>query len=395
MSTKENQTHLILDETEAAGYIGMPLAFLENSKDNGRSNVGADGPAFIHLSESPGRWYRTEDLETWLLDNPNATKNAMTRCLRARSRRKKPLARIKPFDKLIVGLETWLHENRPGLLCELNGPVANEELEHLEQLTGQRLPESYRQLLDWRNGQDDDSIATFNPFSHEQFMSASATEYCMEKLNRRMKATSYDDPWLWRKEWLPFMVDVYGNFTCIALGPASPGDIFTWYHDGSQSPIFDNLAEWLSDFLDKLRFLDVKVWEREGWCDSYARISRDSEAKTANEIVGYLDEIPYLVEKEVGDCEAFPEEEVEVEEDGEGEGEVYKASYNPRHDPLYDARDDPSFDLYLDPFWDARYDDGNDDYYDDGYDDDDEDDLDVDVDENEDDDQFPSWWSEG
>lgn len=57
----------ILNEKEAAKYIGMSRSFLSQDRMNGYRDGRTKGPDFLKLGKSVR--YRKEDLDIWLLKN--------------------------------------------------------------------------------------------------------------------------------------------------------------------------------------------------------------------------------------------------------------------------------------------------------------------------------------
>jgi predicted DNA-binding transcriptional regulator AlpA len=70
---KSEQAHpfspAVLDEREAAHYIGMSTAWLRRCRMTGASRLRAQGPVFVKVPGGRAIRYRIEDLDRWLADN--------------------------------------------------------------------------------------------------------------------------------------------------------------------------------------------------------------------------------------------------------------------------------------------------------------------------------------
>ena len=59
----------VLDEKDAATYIGMSAAFLRRARMTGRTRSGSTGPNFVKVPGGRGIRYRIVDLDSWLASN--------------------------------------------------------------------------------------------------------------------------------------------------------------------------------------------------------------------------------------------------------------------------------------------------------------------------------------
>ena len=60
----------------------------------------------------------------------------------------------RPLAQTFADLAAFIQEHHPDLIADLNPPATDEQLDTLETLIGQRLPEDFRQLYRLANGQD-------------------------------------------------------------------------------------------------------------------------------------------------------------------------------------------------------------------------------------------------
>jgi hypothetical protein len=69
MTTDKNFPPAVLDEKEAAYYIGMSCGFLRRCRMNGVSKSGTKGPAYVRVPGGRTIRYLLQDLDAWLLAN--------------------------------------------------------------------------------------------------------------------------------------------------------------------------------------------------------------------------------------------------------------------------------------------------------------------------------------
>ena len=64
ISQESASTSLLLDEKQAAAYLGVSLSFLRKSRSEGSPGNRTPAPKFINVGRSV--LYRRADLETWV-----------------------------------------------------------------------------------------------------------------------------------------------------------------------------------------------------------------------------------------------------------------------------------------------------------------------------------------
>lgn len=69
MDTGKGYAPAVMNEEDAAYYIGMSRGFLRRCRMNGRTKSGAKGPAYVRVPGSRTIRYRIEDLDAWLREN--------------------------------------------------------------------------------------------------------------------------------------------------------------------------------------------------------------------------------------------------------------------------------------------------------------------------------------
>lgn len=177
--------------------------------------------------------------------------------------RKSDDAPFEDFSDLLDALNTRLAADRPKFLRGLNPPATPKQMRDFERSTGLKLPEEFRQLLGWRDGQPDDCFEDFHPFSGLMFMSLTSIEATIATMNQLLDSGDIDERH-WHRDWLPILADGSGNYTCIDLSTESDGRIISFDHEvGFAGIVQENLSAWLEELLAKLQYLDVETWERE------------------------------------------------------------------------------------------------------------------------------------
>ena len=153
-------------------------------------------------------------------------------------------------EALIGRLDRWLAANRPEYHAHLLPGVSGAQLDAFEGQFCLKLPDAFRQLYRWRNG-------------HDQFRSESLVHNLMfsslEDITRQkdmmddMIGTDFEDPWWWRRSWVPFLENGAGDHLCVDLAAedgGTPGQVLMFYHDWERRPILaPSLESWLADLV--------------------------------------------------------------------------------------------------------------------------------------------------
>ena len=163
----------------------------------------------------------------------------------------------RPLAQTFAALVAFFQEHHTNLVADLNPPATDEQLDALETLTGQRLPDDFRQLYKLANGQNKGETAFF-PHGYT-FMS-------LERISKTWIMTKkiYDehpefrrsgppqgavkDRW-WHPSWIPFAQMLSGDRYCIDLDPApggQVGQVIEFIHDDTWRA---HLGRSLNDYL--------------------------------------------------------------------------------------------------------------------------------------------------
>ena len=163
----------------------------------------------------------------------------------------------------IKELDTWLKSYRVDYYSKLNPPASKENLEKLEEEINAKLPEEFKTLLEWRNGQSSDAMDTLHPITNEMFMCIDEIKYWYKELKELLH---YGDIELdiWKPTWLPFMSNGGGDHTCIDFSPENFGAIISHNHEEPDGRKINNsIAEWVAELNMEFNKLDFENWDFE------------------------------------------------------------------------------------------------------------------------------------
>ena len=59
----------VMNEKDAAYYVGLSVSFLRRARMTGRTKSGISGPAYVKVPGGRAVRYRLEDLDRWLAEN--------------------------------------------------------------------------------------------------------------------------------------------------------------------------------------------------------------------------------------------------------------------------------------------------------------------------------------
>ena len=148
---------------------------------------------------------------------------------------------------LIGRMDRWLASNRPDYYALLQPGATDAELDAFEARLSLNLPEAFRQLYRWRNGQDPGSS---NPLQFNRtFSTLEEIASTKEELDS-MIGFDFEDPKYWRRGWVPFLHNGAGSHLCLDL-PAEDGGqvgrlVAFWKRDQDRPVEHLSLEAWLA-----------------------------------------------------------------------------------------------------------------------------------------------------
>ena len=169
-------------------------------------------------------------------------------------------------------IEKYLSKNSPDKLSLLQKGATEAQINELELIIGEKLPDDFIQFYKIHNGQ--------KPYTNEiiSYKEILCLDRIAEELTLQrefIKDTSWIDdipnmtidglkgiPDKGIKDnyfnplWIPFIADGFGDFLCIDLDPTAEGkrgQVIWFYHDNPKTELVaESFSEWLSQFVEQL-----------------------------------------------------------------------------------------------------------------------------------------------
>jgi cell wall assembly regulator SMI1 len=141
---------------------------------------------------------------------------------------------------LLGRLDRWLAEHRVGYHGGLKPGADAAQVDALQHALGVPLPEDLRQLLAWRNGQDDETTGRFE----ESWILMRTDEIGAAWRDMTGNAQSS-----WQRAWIPILEDDRGNY--VLMDTSQPGAPLRVYRQQGAEPtaLAPSLAAWLKQFV--------------------------------------------------------------------------------------------------------------------------------------------------
>jgi cell wall assembly regulator SMI1 len=148
---------------------------------------------------------------------------------------------------LIRRMDRWLASNPPDYYALVQPGATGRELDAFEARLSLRLPEAFRQLYRWRNGQDP---GFSNPLQFNRtFLMLEEVAGAKEELDS-MIGFDFEDPKYWRRGWVPFLHNAAGSYLCVDLAAEDGGQVGQfvafWKRDQDRPIEHSCLVAWFS-----------------------------------------------------------------------------------------------------------------------------------------------------
>lgn len=153
--------------------------------------------------------------------------------------------------RLIERIARWLCEHRPDYYARLQPGASDPEMDAFEAEFAVVLPEAFRALYRWRDGQPPTESGSFQ----NNWMFASLSDVSQTKrMLDGMIGYDFEDPQWWRRGWVPFLSNGGGDHLCLDLEPeAQEGRVFVFRHDEGQRPVqFEDTVAWLRSLAEAM-----------------------------------------------------------------------------------------------------------------------------------------------
>jgi cell wall assembly regulator SMI1 len=153
-------------------------------------------------------------------------------------------------SELFARLDRWLAANRPDYYARLQQGATAEALAAFEARFGLALPDDFRALCRWRNGQDP---ACFDSFQDNRMFSSLEDIAETKAVLDDMIGYDFEDPRWWRRGWVPFLANGGGDHLCLDLAAEDgghPGQLVAYWHDWEDRSIeYASTERWLEAFV--------------------------------------------------------------------------------------------------------------------------------------------------
>ena len=155
-----------------------------------------------------------------------------------------------PHRPLIERMDAWLAENRAGYHAALQSGVSDAQLDAFEAKFSLTLPEAFRALYRWRNGQPNSS---FDSFQDNRMLSSLEDIADTKEMLDDMIGSDFEDPATWRRGWVPFLSNGGGSYLCVdvdAEGGGQPGQLIAFWKADEDRPVeHASVQTWLADLV--------------------------------------------------------------------------------------------------------------------------------------------------
>jgi cell wall assembly regulator SMI1 len=149
-------------------------------------------------------------------------------------------------SELITRLDRWLAANRPDYYARLQPGATEETLAAFEGRFALELPQTFRDLYQWRNGQEAACFASFQ--DNRMFSSLEEIVETKDMLDG-MIGYDFEDARWWRRGWVPFLSNRGGDHLCLDLvaeDGGQPGQLVAFWHDEADRAVeYASIDRWL------------------------------------------------------------------------------------------------------------------------------------------------------
>jgi cell wall assembly regulator SMI1/predicted DNA-binding WGR domain protein len=181
----------------------------------------------------------------------------------------------QPSNPLITRLDRWMAKERPEFYAHLKPGAAEAEIAAFEQQLDRRLPQTFKDLMMWRSGEEGGGpserlIDNYGPMSIKEIASA------WKGMNGIDPPSDFKGKYYWDKSWVPFLENGGGDYLCIDLGGlvGGKGAIIEYWHDEDhRSVCYGSIDAMLTSFV---KALEAGDWEIED--SGYFGWTNDSDA---------------------------------------------------------------------------------------------------------------------
>lgn len=152
-----------------------------------------------------------------------------------------------PFARIESGLKS----ERSDYFKKLQNGVTDADLDAFSTRFGLELPEGFRALYKWRNGQSPKCYESL--IGNRMFLSLEEISETKAELDSSIDPDNDDDVPPWNLQFIPFLSDGGGNYTVVDLSPEGQGCLRNYYHDDDSRPVKNpNIEHWIRQLADTM-----------------------------------------------------------------------------------------------------------------------------------------------
>lgn len=160
----------------------------------------------------------------------------------------------------ITLIDRWLAAHRPGYYAQLQPGVDAVALDAFESRFSLRLPAAFRELYQWRNGQDS---ASYDALLINRTLMNLQDIADAKALLDDMIDSDFDDPRYWRRDWVPFLHNGGGSYLCVdvrAEDGGTPGHLIGFWKANKDRPVeHPSVEAWLNSLANTMERGELKL----------------------------------------------------------------------------------------------------------------------------------------
>ncbi|WP_281849244.1 SMI1/KNR4 family protein [Dyella sp. GSA-30] len=164
-------------------------------------------------------------------------------------------------NELISRLDQCLVTLRPDYHAGLRPGVSEADLAAFESQFSLKLPMMFRQLYQWRDGQD---LQSFEALQFNRMWMTLADIAEVKDMMDGMIGYDFEDPRYWRRGWVPFLGNGGGSYLCLDLAAedgGQPGQILEfWKADEDRPIVWADMQAWLGDLVRSMEGGTLEIY---------------------------------------------------------------------------------------------------------------------------------------
>lgn len=151
----------------------------------------------------------------------------------------------------ITKLDNWLKENRNEFYKKLNNGLTTNEIKGWEKKFGFELPNNFKMLYQWKNGQKPENRECF--YNHLYFDPIEVVYEHWEIGNEDLTEFNEEGTIVWGESWLRFMSAIDSNGYCLDVNGdfKEAGNIIYYIHDDENEALFSDLETMMKMVLNQ------------------------------------------------------------------------------------------------------------------------------------------------